>query len=196
MGILFVVAMLLFLGSGMVYLGAYAYSLSISGNIAALKNSLDQKKKTFDVTTLTELSKTDARLAAAADILAKHRTLAPLFETLDYYTLQSVRFRSFKLDASTEGKPITIEMKGDAASYSSIALQSDAFSESGKLNNIIFSELNLDERGRVIFLFTANVDPSLLSYVSYVESLGGTAETSGIFEEPAASSTQAIPPQQ
>lgn len=190
LGILFVVSLIIFLASTAAYGAAFAYSSSIDQNIADQKATLARKRLNFDTETLDKLSKVDARLAAARDILSKHRTLAPLFELLDRYTLQSVRFRSFGFGGTNDSKPITIQMTGDADGYSSIALQSDSFSESGKLRNIVFSNLNLDATGRVIFSFSAELDQSVLSYRAYLQSLGGAASPT-VEQAPGATQTDA-----
>jgi hypothetical protein len=55
-------------------------------------------------------------------------------------------------------------MGGIASSFSSVALQSDIFGENKFIQEPIFSNLNLDSKGDVIFDFSAFVDPRLLSY--------------------------------
>jgi hypothetical protein len=67
-------------------------------------------------------------------------------------------------------------MKGRAKSYASVALQSDVFAEIPFLKEQLFENPNLDPQGNVTFDYSAEVDPSLLSYVEALGE-GGTSET-------------------
>jgi len=55
-------------------------------------------------------------------------------------------------------------MSGVADSFSTLALQSDQFSQAQVLRDVIFSGITTDATGRVVFSVSANVHPSLLSY--------------------------------
>ena len=151
-----------FLASIAFYAGEFGYKLYLTKQTESLKESINLAGDQFQSKTLAELTRTDGKLVALSDIIAKHTTLLPLFSALDSYTLETVRFTNFSFAHSGDRAP-TIELAGDAAGYASIALQSDSFSKSGSFKDIVFSDLNLDQNGRVTFSLTATVDPALLA---------------------------------
>jgi hypothetical protein len=48
--------------------------------------------------------------------------------------------------------------------FATVALQSDQFAASKALKDIVFSDIAVDELGKVTFSVTATVDPSLINY--------------------------------
>ncbi len=59
-------------------------------------------------------------------------------------------------------------MNGTARSFNAVALQSDAFGKSSIFKDPIFSNLNLDQEGDVVFDFSAVIDPVRVSYAALV----------------------------
>ena len=58
-------------------------------------------------------------------------------------------------------------MKGQALNYNSVAKQSDVFSEnptSKYIHNPIFADLDLDQKGNVVFSFTGEIDSDQVLY--------------------------------
>jgi hypothetical protein len=89
--------------------------------------------------------------------------MSQFFDLLEQATLKSVRFKDFRYNASGDGRS-SIALSGEADSFAAVALQSDAFGQSRFIREPIFSNLDLDNKGNVIFDFSAFVDPSLISY--------------------------------
>ena len=67
---------------------------------------------------------------------------------------------------------MTVNMKGVAASYTSVALLSDSFNQEKGWRNVLFSDVTLTPAGTVTFSFSGSVDPSLVSYKSSFASGG------------------------
>lgn len=166
-GLLLILSLITFFASILFYVGEYAYKISLVREQDSLRASIDIAKSKFDPGTLEELSKTDGKISSIKDILSHHTSLVPLFSTLEASTLQAVRFRSFSYTLP-DGQAPTVHLTGDANGYAAIALQSDSFNKTGKIKNIVFADLRLDEKGRVLFSMNATVDPSLLALSSSV----------------------------
>ena len=60
-------------------------------------------------------------------------------------------------------------MGGQARNYSYVALQSDILGNNKYVSQHIFSDLNLDGSGNVTFNLSAVINPSLLSYKSFLD---------------------------
>jgi hypothetical protein len=176
-GLVLLLSLIIFFASVGYYAFQYVYNLSLQRQIDSLKASIGIQQSKFEAATLQKLTKTDGKISAVKEILSKHTSLVPLFNLLDTYTLQSVRFRGFSFSVDPTAGP-EIHITGDAAGYASIALQSDSFNTSGKLKNIVFSDLNLDQNGRVLFTLNASVDPTLLS-VAPVANTSNASSTGG-----------------
>jgi hypothetical protein len=178
---------LIALGSVVIFtlaLGASAavflYGAYLKGNIAAKEKTLAKEKEAYEPATIEELRRLDGRIESAKDLLKNHVALSGLLGYLSKATLESVRFTSFEYSYAADGT-IKLSMDGEAESFGSIALQSDEFAKSRYVKEPIFSNLNLDQDGNVVFDFTASVEPSLVSYERMIlesaPSEGGAAET-------------------
>ncbi|MCR4330729.1 MAG: hypothetical protein NUV49_02520 [Patescibacteria group bacterium] len=161
-GIVFSIAVLIFilslLGSG----GVYAYGQLIEKRITDKSAWLEQARGAFEPSLITEMERLDTRINVANEILAKHVAFSEFFKILEELTLQNVRFSRFDY-SFIEGKP-EIMLEGEARSYSSVALQSDIFGDNKYLKNPIFSNLGLAKEGNVTFNLELNLDPSVMLY--------------------------------
>ena len=144
--------------------GVYFYKESLGEKIKLQSASFDKAQNEFDPSTLLKLVRTEKKMTVAKELIASHVSLSPLFDLLSESTLHSVRFKTFTYKVDHDRGKIALRMTGEALNYSSIALQSDSFGETKKFQDIVFSDLNLDSFGRVIFTFTASVDLALVSY--------------------------------
>ena len=158
-----VAAVVLFLGSLVAALGIFLYGLFLERSIESKNASLARAKEEFEPALITELTRLDGRINAAQEILQKHVAVSEIFSLLSSYTLESVRFDNFNYQNDSAGK-ITLSMKGQAKSFGSLANQSDVFAKVPFLKNQIFGSPNLDAAGKVLFDFSATVDPALVSY--------------------------------
>ncbi|MDO8183689.1 MAG: hypothetical protein Q7T49_01750 [bacterium] len=123
-----------------------------------LKASLDKEKKALDEGLLTEFKRLAAKLNLANVLLDKHVTVLPVFDLLSKLTLETVRYTS--LDYNN----VTINISGVAQSYEDIAVQSNVFDRERLIPSFIFSDLNLDNEGNVVFKLVINLDSRLLKY--------------------------------
>ncbi|MEX0917170.1 MAG: hypothetical protein WDZ90_01460 [Candidatus Paceibacterota bacterium] len=168
MGIIMLVTLVLFLGTITLAAGVFFYQQFLFQSIESKKASFERAEEAFSPSLITELSRVDSRLTAAEDLLGRHVSVSALLELLEETTLRNVRFREFRY-SSLSGPEISLSMDGEARSFNAVALQSDAFGGNRFINNSIFSNLNIDQRGNVVFNFSATVDPRLISYERLIE---------------------------
>jgi len=86
---------------------------------------------------------------------------------LESITLKSISFDNFSYKTDETGR-VSIVMDGKASSFGSVALQSDVFSDNKFIEEPIFSNLNLDNKGNVVFNFVAFVNPQLVLYKNFI----------------------------
>ncbi|MFA6272947.1 MAG: hypothetical protein WC673_00415 [Candidatus Paceibacterota bacterium] len=156
------IAIVIFLISAGAFGVTYLYKQSIKKNIAQLDIELARMQEIFQPATVAEFEKLSSRLAAANKLVDNHIALSKIFDVLEEATLKSVYFSSFSLTSS--GGEFSLGLGGVAKNFSSVALQSDAFRINPAFTISTFSNLNLDEKGNVVFGVAALVDPKILSY--------------------------------
>jgi hypothetical protein len=142
--------------------GLYFYNRLLQKNISDMQSQLETAKNSFDSSVVSKLQNVSNRIASANELLSSHISVSPVLDIIGKYTLKSVRFRSFNYNL--KDGDITITMKGEAKSFSSVAVQADEFAKSPELKNPILSNYNLDGNGNVIFDFTAMVDKNSILY--------------------------------
>lgn len=162
-GIFFLLGLILFLTAISAAGGLFLYQQYLNQSIERKSANLERARGAFEPTLIREMHRLDVRMKSAQEILDKHMALSAFFELLEETTLKSVQFNNFNYSVDSEGK-INIALSGNALSFQSVALQSDAFGNSEFIKEAIFSDLNLDHSGNIIFNFSAVLDPSLLSY--------------------------------
>src|SRR3989344_3648351 len=178
LGFLGLVIFVLAVGLSLLVLG---YNQFEKYRIKKMGGELEVARTNLELNSIKELSKADARIISAEALLNNNVVLSPLFDFLESSTVKTVRFTEFNLSTTKEG--VVLTMKGQARGYSAVALQADIFSKSSNLRNSIFSDLNLDDRGNVIFAMKAIVEPTLLSYSKFVEKMPATEAQSDTREQ-------------
>lgn len=158
--------------------GTFLFKTYTEQSIASKRQSLDRQRAAFEPATIEELLRLDKRLTASQGLLKTHVALSLLFDDLESRTNLNVRFRNMKYEPGGTGRFI-VTMSGNAKSFNAVALQSDAFGKSTVLRDPIFSNLNLDQDGNVVFDFTAVVDPVRVSYAAAVAAAPAATDVFG-----------------
>lgn len=168
MGILTVFTVIIFLSVVLSFGGLFFYQKVLSQNIADQEKQLNLANQRFEVSTITELQTLDKRLKSSDAILAEHLTISPIFKVLQDITMKSVRYTQFNYEIGANDM-ILVKMTGEAEGYRAIALQADLFSANKNLRDPVFYNLNLQEKGEVLFDLEFSVDPSLVNYKQTLE---------------------------
>jgi len=171
--LLFLISLILFLGSVALAGGVFLYKQYLKQAIQSNAASLERARAAFEPALIQELRRLDSRIITANTLLATHVSPTELFAFLSTATLEDVRFQDFTYSVTAPDK-INLNMKGQAKSFAAVVLQSDSFAKSHQLRDPIFSNLNLDSGGNVVFDFTSLVEPTLVSYARSLDRvLGG-----------------------
>jgi hypothetical protein len=147
--------------------GVFGYNLYLTSNIAQMGNDLTTAKASLDPSTINQISRLNSRIIATQTLLANHTILSPFFSFLESSTLKSVRWTGFNYAITKDGLQLT--MQGQAIGYSALALQADVFNKSKYIKSPLFTNLILDDKGNVTFAFSATLDPSIVSYKTFIQ---------------------------
>ena len=127
--------------------------------------SLQKMESAFDETLVGNMQKLDRRINSAKEVLNAHTIASPIFNTLENLTLKTVRYNKFQYSHSDEMPPkITATLSGQASSYRAIAVQAALLGQNTNILNPVFSNLSLDDKGRVLFDLTFSLASKFLSY--------------------------------
>lgn len=145
--------------------GSYFYRGLLQKQIADDQTSLDRAKGAFEPELINQIVRLDSRIEQGKKLLSSHVSVTPLFDLLSKVTLPTVRFKDFSFAYLSPTK-VSVAMKGQADSYSSIALQSDLINAQKAFSDTVISDLALDPQGTVSFSVASNIDPTLVSYAA------------------------------
>ena len=152
---------------------AYGYRIYLNNEQVQMKSDLEKNVKAFELNTIQEYVRLDSRMSIAKLLLSKHISASNILNYLSTVTLKTIRFNDFKYSLNADGT-IKVSMSGQAKTYNSVAFQSQVFGETKALKGPIFSNLDLDDKGNVVFDFTTTIDPSFISYSNTLDQRAGT----------------------
>jgi len=159
---LFTLLSLVILISAIVFFGGtYYYKLSVQSDVDKVTQSLEVRRRNLSVqeSLMPQIERLDKQLKRAVSLLDGHNTLSMVFRFLERRTLQSIRYNSF----SQQGE--TLNIRGTAANYEGIALQSNIFAKEQVAKDFVFSDLNTTSSdNRVGFNLQIEFSPLLFSY--------------------------------
>ncbi len=147
----------------------WGYKSYLESSNAKLKTQLSASLKQFEPSLIAELSRLDSRIESTKTLLNQHIALSSFFDFLARVTIPSIRFSSFKYTLGAQ--KVVITMSGQAKSFAAVALQSGEMLKPQNLNyirNPLFSNLNVDLNGNVLFDFSGSVDLSQISYRTFI----------------------------
>lgn len=185
-GLVFLLALIIFLASVALAAGVFLYREYLEQSIASKSEQLERAREAFEPALIQELTRLDSRLSTANALLRSHISVTAIFDLLEENTLEGVRFTDFRYSVGS-GDSITLSMNGQATSYGAVALQSDAFGRTRFLRDPIFSDVNLDQEGLVSFKFNTFIDSSLINFERTLAGRSGEATP------PSTSSTTTTP---
>lgn len=161
-GLFLLIGLFVFIASLAAAGAVFAYQGYLNASIASKDESLKRTEDAFEPDVIETLVRTDRRIKELRGLLERHAAPTAVFALLGDLTLQSVRYNDFDYESSAEGAQM--RLSGVADSFSSVALQSDQFGASKYLSGVVFSDITINEAGRVDFTVEANVHPSLVAY--------------------------------
>lgn len=162
-GIFLIISVFIFAVSILGGAGVFLYEKKLTNDIASASESLKRAQGAFEIPTIENLKLLGRRIEMSKNLIQKHTVVSPVFELLQEETLKSVRFNKFEYTNDLKGS-INVDLDGEAKSYETLALQSSQFAQNKNIKSNVFSNINLDEKGNVIFKVKLTLDPSTTSY--------------------------------
>jgi len=153
-GVMFIVSLLAFGGT-------FLYKDFIQKQINVLDESLSKTKSAFDDSFISELDKVSSKIALGEKLIREHGYLSRLFAFLEKKTLKNVSLTSFNYSGLN-----SVNLSGDARSYTSVANQVEAFKDDPSVESVDVLKLSLKEGGIVGFDVKIEFSPSFFSYLS------------------------------
>src|SRR3989344_2535931 len=174
--LLFLIALVLFLGSLLAAGGTFTYLTYLKQSIGNKSASLDRSRKVFEPAVIAELVRLNSRIKLGSEVLGSHVSASSLFSFLERSTLESVRFTDLGYTLDGQGAA-SIRLEGEARTFGDVALQSDEFGKQRVLKDVYFDNINTDQAGKVVFSVRATIDPSLLLFSPLAETPQTSAAT-------------------
>jgi hypothetical protein len=161
--------------TGIAFAGVYLYGASLENKKNSLQQTITQAKDGLGADFVADMKRLSARIDGVKTLIKNHIVISPIFDALTATTLRSVEYSkfeySFVTDTATKSEVVNVKIQGNAKSYATIALQSDAYRQSKLIKNPVFSNLTVDDKtGRVGFSLEFTVNPSDLSYQTFIDS--------------------------
>ena len=163
-------AVLIFFLVAISYGGLFFYGNSISSSINDLEIELADLERNLDMEDIDKLLRFESKLISSQELLNRHIAVSTIFKMFEDSTVSLVQFTDFSM-AAPKNKPATLSIKGQAGSYSTIALQEKAFMGNKYTETISFSNFNLNELGKVTFGFQGVFSPAVVSFREKITNL-------------------------
>jgi len=148
--------------------GVFIYKGILKNGIASKKISLERARSAFDPALIQALRRLDKRLESSKSLLRDHVALSALFDTLEAATSENIRYSSLDWNGG-DSKKLLLTMRGEAKSYASVAFESRVLAKTNLIKEPAFSDLNLDDQGRIVFTLSAVVDPEAIRFSNLPE---------------------------
>ncbi|KKS77546.1 MAG: hypothetical protein UV88_C0003G0010 [Parcubacteria group bacterium GW2011_GWA1_43_21] len=169
LGFLTLALSLVFVASAFVYrqiILSDIYKPCADNGTCGLAESLKRDRQNLGVETLTRAKRLEMKTANGDSLLNQHIIISPLFrQVLNTLTTEGMSYRQF--DFGEKG----IVIQGTARRYEDVAFQAQVFGSEqakGKIQSFNFYDLDLDDKGNVIFKLDLTVEPTILSFSKVV----------------------------
>jgi hypothetical protein len=150
--------------------GLFAYQKILQGEISKDETNIASVSDSLQPDTVNQLVSVGNEINFANQLLNSHVLVNKIFDLLQNLTVQKISFTDFTY-SDTNGTP-SIAMTGESQSYNALTEQYNIFDGSGLIKNQSFSNFSLASDGNISFKFSADVDPSVISYKNAVEPSG------------------------
>lgn len=175
-GLLSLLAAVFVIATVVAFGAVYFYQGQLAAQRTKSEALINEARKGIGTEFLSDMKRLDARIEGVKSLMGGHIVVSPIFDALEETTLRSIQYKSFSYafvtDSTTKGTLVQVTLTGNAKSYSTIALQSDAFAKNSLIKNPVFSGLTVDEKTSTVnFKLLFTVAPEALSYEGFVASL-------------------------
>jgi hypothetical protein len=147
--------------------GLFFYKNLLTNQIKDADKNIISARDAFEPEKIQELVDANSRIISAKKLLENHIVVSKILILLESLTIKRMRFVEFNYANKDNNHNITIS--GEVQTYNALAQQQDIFLKNDFIKNPIFSNFNLGDNGYILVNFSAQIDPSLISYKKNVE---------------------------
>lgn len=174
------VGMVVFLCGMILAVGVFLYKDFSEKALAGKKKELQDIKNSFSQGDIEALRELDRRINVSRALLDTHLSPSVVFDALELRTQRDMSFTDFSYERRESGS-VELILKGVALRFNTVALQSKQLADAQMLARTVFSDINVDEDGRVRFTTTSEGDTAALAYTAPMAAVpiesGGAATT-------------------
>lgn len=153
---------LIFILSAALWGGLHMYKNYLNDNIARLGKSIEDKKASFEIPSVNEVTGFSEKISIAKKLLAEHKAFSNVLDFLHDFTMKDVRFNG--LDYSSEGGEPSLTLPGTTGSYGSLMSQIQALEKYNLVKQVSVYGLSSDAKGIVNFSLKIILDPAIMAY--------------------------------
>lgn len=144
-------------------LGVFFYGRILAAEIATKNSVLAKAEAAIDEVTVQGFVKLRDRLSSSQTLLNNHLAFSGFFSALGSIVPGTLRFSGLHLTIDSTGI-VKVDGSGVSRSFNSLAVASKAFADDGRIKNVIFSKIRIEQGGFVSFGFSATLSPELVAY--------------------------------
>ncbi len=146
----------------------FVYQQILNSQMSQIESSIASAKEAFQPTTVKQLVDTSNQISLTEKLLNSHVLVSRVFDLLQNLTLKKISYTNFSYSIDQSGN-YSITMSGQSQSYNALVQQYNIFEQSGLIQNPAFSDFSLTQDGYISFDFSANIDPSVISYQKSIQ---------------------------
>lgn len=146
--------------------GLFVYKGMLKSGIENLRIRLSEAGQAIDKDKIKEMSAFSKKMNLISSIVDKHQVISGFISSLASSTVKTVYFNEFSY-SFLQGD-LNVSMQGSGDSYGTVALQESLFRKNKYWKDVSFSNLSLEEKGRVGFKVSVSVDPEIVTYAPYI----------------------------
>lgn len=161
------IGMVVFLCGMILAVGVFLYKDMSEKALVGRKQELQEIKSSFSQSDIEALRELDRRINVSQALLDAHFSPSVVFDALELRTQKDVSFTGFSYERRESGS-VELVLEGVALRFNTAALQSRQLATAHELARTIFSDISVDEDGRVHFTATSEGNGAALAYTAQI----------------------------
>jgi hypothetical protein len=165
---------IIFLGFVVAAVGVFVYKIGLENQITGQLSDIEKAREKLDEALIGRATALNDKIISIGQLLNDHQAPSQVLGLLETHTLPQIRILNFEYEFDAQ-QNILISGSGIGVGYESIILQSDEFSKSNAIKDLVFSSVQRGENNLVNFNFSAKIDRQ---FVLYGRKIGANRPTS------------------